>query len=239
MTNVLITGANRGFGLEMTRRYSERDGVSVIACCRSPAGATELAAVAKDNPNVTIEQLDVSDADSVAALKARLGDLPIDILINNAGIFGKNPPATTGFSDQVFGNSDFENDWIKPYRVNVIGPMQMVEAFSDNVAASGLKKIAIITSIVGSIALASGGMFGYAASKAAANMVSRNLAMALKDRDIIVNPIHPGYAKTDMGGEGAHVEVADAIAGVMDQIDRMTLADTGKFLSFDNRDLPW
>lgn len=239
MTIVLITGANRGLGLEMTRRFSERAGVSVIACCRAPDEANELVALSRFKRGLTIEMLDVADVDSVAGLKARLGAVPIDILINNAGIFGKNPPATSGFSDQVFGNSDFENDWILPFRVNAIGPMQMVEQFSENVASSVQKKIVIITSIVGSIETARGDMFGYAASKAAANMTAKNLSISLKNKDIIVNPIHPGYAKTDMGGDGAHVEVADAVSGVIDQIDRMTLAASGSFLSFDNRQLPW
>ena len=235
MTNILITGANRGLGFGMAETYAARPGVMVIGCCRNPDAADALRGL----NNVEIEKLDVNDHQSIEALKVKLGDRPIDILINSAGIFGKTDPATTGFADQMFGKSDFEPDWIDTFRTNVIGPMKMVETFVENVAASEEKKIVILTSIVASITYASGHMFGYAASKVAANMTSRNLSIALRDRGIIVNPLHPGYAKTDMGGEGAHVEVADAVAGSVTQIDGMTMENTGKFLSFDGQALPW
>lgn len=239
MITVLITGANRGLGLEMARTYAARDGVSVIACCRTPSEASALQVLAAENAHIRIEPLDVIDHASIERLGERLRGLPIDILINNAGIFGKNPPATTGFSDQIFGKSDFEPDWIAPFRINVIGPMKMVETLIENVAASDQKKIVIITSIVASIAGAHGHMFGYAASKAAANMTAKNLAEALKERHVIVNPVHPGYAKTDMGGEAAHIEVDDAVKGVLAQIDAMSLETTGRFLSYDGGELPW
>ncbi len=239
MSCVLITGANRGFGLAMTSRYCCREGTRVIACCRQPAQATQLQALAEQSGCVEILPLDVSDLQSIENLGSAVGSQAIDVLINNAGIFGKNPPATTGFADQVFGNSDFPADWLAPFVTNVIGPMKMVETLVDNVAASAQKKIVVITSIVGSIAGAHGQMFGYAASKAAANMTARNLALALAKREIIVNPIHPGYAKTDMGGPQAHVEVDDAVDGIMARIDQMSLQTSGEFLSFDGTTIPW
>ncbi len=239
MTTVLITGANRGFGFALAEQFAQRGEGAVIACCRSPEKADALRALADRFPQIEILPLDVSDHEAIEALGQQLGQRPIDLLINNAGIFGKNPPATTGFADQVFGNSDFPEDWIKPFKVNVMAPMKLTETLVENVAASRQKKIVIITSIVGSIAGAMGQMFGYAASKAAANMTARNLSVALRDRGIIVNPLHPGYAKTDMGGEAAHVEVADAVAGIMRQLDRMSLETSGEFLSFDGAALPW
>ncbi|MEM1089753.1 MAG: SDR family oxidoreductase [Pseudomonadota bacterium] len=239
MTTVLITGANRGFGLALAEQFALRGDGPVIACCRNPARADALRALAGRFPQIEVMALDVSDHAAIEALGQQLGQRPIDLLINNAGIFGKNPPATTGFADQVFGNSDFPEDWIKPFTVNVMGPMKLTETLVDNVAASQQKKVVIITSIVGSIGSAMGQMFGYAASKAAANMTARNLSVALRDRNIIVNPLHPGYAKTDMGGEAAHVEVADAVAGIMRQLDQMSLATSGEFLSFDGTTLPW
>ncbi|MEM9532752.1 MAG: SDR family oxidoreductase [Pseudomonadota bacterium] len=239
MTTVLITGANRGFGLGLTRVYADRGDHQVLACCRSPEQADDLNALVAAGKPVELFKLDVADLRSIAELGAALGDRPIDVLINNAGIFGKNPPATTGFEEQQFGLSDWDPDWIMPFRTNVMGPMAMVETLVDNVAASEQKKIVVITSIVGSISHAMGHMFGYAASKAAANMTARNLALALQGRGIVVNPLHPGYAKTDMGGEAAHVEVDDAVAGIVARIDAMSLARTGAFLSFDGSELPW
>ena len=239
MTTVLITGANRGLGLAMAERYLARPEHAVIACCRAPEKAAALQALAQQHGGLRILPLDVTDGASVAALAGRLAGLPIDILISNAGIYGKSVPATTGFADQRFGVSDWEADWIMPFRVNAMGPMRLAEALVDNVAASQLKKFAVITSMVASITNAMGHMFGYSASKAAANMTARNLSLALKDRGIIVNPIHPGYAKTDMGGDGAHIEVADAVAGTMARIDDMTLETSGAFLSFDGKALPW
>ncbi|MFK7954661.1 MAG: SDR family oxidoreductase [Lysobacterales bacterium] len=239
MSTVLITGANRGFGLAMTQRFSAMAHTQVLACCRNPEEAVALKALSKTNPKISIHTLDVSRLNDIENLGKSLGAIPIDILINNAGIFGKNPPATTGFADQVFGNSDYPADWVAPYAVNVIGPMKMVETLVDNVAASEEKKIVVITSVVGSIAGAHGQMFGYAASKAAANMTARNLALALKTRGIIVNPLHPGYAKTDMGGSQAHVEVDDAVDGIMARIDEMTLETSGQFLSYDGSTIPW
>lgn len=223
----------------MARRYAERGETRVIACCRKPDSAESLEALARTHDNIVIEALDVANPDSILRLASALGDTPVDVLINNAGIFGKNPPATTGFDDQVFGNSDYEADWLATFRVNVIGPMRMVEALVENVAQSAQKKIVVVTSIVGSLTYAQGHMFGYAASKAAANMTARNLAIALKPRGIIVNPIHPGYAKTDMGGEQAHVDVDDAVRGVLEQIDGMSLDASGQFLSYDGAELPW
>ncbi|ATW02494.1 SDR family oxidoreductase [Sphingorhabdus sp. YGSMI21] len=239
MTTILITGANRGLGLGLARSYAGEDDVSIIACCRSPADADELQALAAETGRIQIEKLDVADEKSIERLGQRLDGIPIDILINNAGIFGKNPPATTGFTDQTFGKSDFEADWIAPFRTNAIGPMKMVETLFRNVAASGERKVVILTSIIGSITTAHGFMFGYAASKAAANMTASNLAVALKPEKIIVNPIHPGYVKTDMSGEGADIEVEESIAGVRARIDAMTLEKSGSFLSYDGNELPW
>lgn len=239
MKTILITGANRGLGLEAARRFMVRPQTKIIACCRAPKKSMDLQQLSDRYANFEIQSLDVADHPSIDCLAKRLGDQPIDILINNAGIFGKNQPATTGFMDQQFGNSDFEADWIEPFRTNVIGPMKIVESLIDNVVRSSDKKIAVITSVVGSIAYAPGQMFGYAASKAAANMVSKNLSVALKEKGVIVNPIHPGYAKTDMGGEAAHVEVEEAVTGLVAQIDNMNMDSTGEFLSYDGGTLPW
>lgn len=238
MTTVLITGANRGLGYEMAKIYASRARTKVIACCREPSKAVALHALAQDG-DVAVEALDVLDHGAIDALAVRYKNTPIDVLISNAGIYGKSLPATTGFADQQFGVSDFEADWIMPYRVNVIAAMKLAEAFAPHVEASTQKKMAIITSVVGSITEAMGHMFGYAASKAAANMTAKNLSIALKPRGIMVSPIHPGYAKTDMSGPGAAIEPEEGARGVVARIDAMTLDTSGDYLSYDGRDIPW
>ncbi|MEM7568997.1 MAG: SDR family oxidoreductase [Pseudomonadota bacterium] len=239
MPIALITGANRGLGFEMVKILAGRAGYTIIACCRTPEKADALRALAGAATGVSIEALDVSDTDAIIGLARQLAGTPIDILISNAGVFGKNPPATTGFQEQQFGVSNFEDDWIVPYRVNVIGTMAIAEAFVEHLAASELKKLAVISSVVASIEEAKGHMFGYAASKAAVNMTARNLAVALKPRGIIVNPIHPGYAKTDMSGPQAAIEPVVGAQGVIDRIEEMSLETSGAFLSYDGRSIPW
>lgn len=239
MSTVLVTGANRGLGFEMVKLYAAQPKTTIIACCRKPGSADDLMALKDRGVDLTLETLDVLDHASIDALAQTYRGQPIDTLISNAGIFGKSAPATTGFEDQQFGRSDFEADWIMPYRVNVIAAMKLVEAFADHVEASEAKKIAIITSVVGSITEAMGHMFGYAASKAAANMTAKNLSVALKPRGIIVNPIHPGYAKTDMSGPGAAIEPEEGARGVLARIDEMTLETSGDYLSYDGRAIPW
>lgn len=239
MTTVLITGANRGLGFEMVKQLAPRPNTHIIACCRDPASAADLNALKETGAQITIEPLDVLDLAAIEGLAQSYAGTAVDVLISNAGIFGKTRPATTGFEDQQFGRSDFEADWIMPYRVNVIAAMKLAEAFAPHVEASTQKKIAIITSVVGSITEAMGHMFGYAASKAAANMTAKNLSVALKSRGIIVNPIHPGYARTDMSGPQAAIEPEDGAKGVIARIDEMTLEGSGDYLSYDGRKIPW
>ncbi|MGD1955180.1 MAG: SDR family oxidoreductase [Sphingomonadales bacterium] len=238
-TQVLITGANRGLGLEMAQLYAAQPNTNVIACCRTPDTADALTALKDAGAPVTLEALDVLDHNAIKALAERYSETPIDIVISNAGIFGKTQPATTGFQDQQFGRSDFEADWIMPYRVNVIAAMALAEAFASHIEASQQKKLVLISSMVASITNAMGHMFGYAASKAALNMTARNLAVALKPRGIIVNPIHPGYARTDMSGPQAAIEPIEGAEGVVAQIKEMTLEGSGAFLSYDGREMAW
>jgi NAD(P)-dependent dehydrogenase (short-subunit alcohol dehydrogenase family) len=239
MPTVLVTGAARGLGLEFVRQYAA-DGWRVLACVRDVARATELGRILRQSPaSVSAHPLDVEDGASVAALAAQCHGEPIDVLLNNAGTMGAQSFATHGVAVQRFGKSDYA-DWEHVFRVNVLGPMRMAEAFVDHVAASERKVIATLTSIVGSVASnRSGGMYAYRSAKAAANAVMKSMALDLAPRGIVAVPIHPGWAKTDMGGANAPVAPADSVAGVRRVIDGLTPERTGRFWQYDGTELPW
>jgi NAD(P)-dependent dehydrogenase (short-subunit alcohol dehydrogenase family) len=225
MPTLLITGANRGIGLELTRRYLA-DGWDVIACCRDPKAAATLAAL---KGKLTLEALEVTDEAAVDALAAKYRDRPIDLLLNNAGIYGNRDGAKTV--------SDFDS-FRQVLAVNSVAPMKVALAFLPAVQkAKG--KIATISSRMGSIAEGAGGAYVYRASKAAVNAAMHNLALDLKADGVTVIVLHPGWVKTDMGGASAAVEVADSGAGLKQAIDRATIRDTGKFFNYDGSELPW
>ena len=227
MNTILITGANRGLGLEFVRSYAA-EGWRVHACCRHPEKAKALSEVAGD---VVVHKLDVTDGLRVAGLARALADEPIDILINNSGVFHR------GAGD--FGKIDFDS-WVEELKVNTVAPARMVERFVEQVAASERKLIVNISSGMGSIALtASGDSVIYRSSKAGLNMVVRCLAHTLAERGITMVAISPGWVTTDMGGAKADLTPADSIAKMRAVIDRLTLADTGRFFSHEGEERPW
>ncbi len=223
MPTVLVTGANRGLGLEFTRQYAS-DGWHVIACCRKPG---EAEALKKIKGEVTIEALDVTDDEKIAKLATRLKGEAIDLLINNAGIYGpRSGSATTA--------------WLEVLRVNTIAPFRMAEAFAPHVARSKHKKIVNITSVMGSIASnESGGSPIYRSSKAALNMVMKGLSNELKAKGVIVAVFHPGWVKTDMGGAGAPVAIPDSVGSLRKEIAKLKPSDNGKYFNYDGKPLPW
>jgi NAD(P)-dependent dehydrogenase (short-subunit alcohol dehydrogenase family) len=225
MPTILITGANRGIGLGLAKAYAA-DGWQVIACCRNPAEAAELRAV----PKVEIHALEVTSAESIAALKRALNNRPIDVLLNNAGTHG----------DRVnFGQTDPEL-WLKIFAVNTIAPIQIMAALIDNVAASDQKKVVSVSSRVGSIGLGpTGGNYGYRSSKTALNMAMANAAHEVKARGVAVAVVHPGWVQTDMGGANATVTVDQSIAGLREVIAKVNLAETGRFYNYTGEELPW
>lgn len=226
MPTVLITGANRGIGLEFTRGYAD-DGWAVHACCRHPEKAKDLKAVAGE---VISHRLDVTDGLQVASLARELADTPIDLLINNAGIYGPR----TGF-----GDTDYD-DWLEVFRVNTLAPMRMVERFADLVAKSERKLIVNISSKMGSVTENnSGDAYIYRSSKAALNMVTKGLSVELAEKGVTVITFHPGWVQTDMGGENAAVPTTESVAGMRAVIGRATHADTGTFFNYDGSKLPW
>lgn len=234
MAVILITGCNRGLGLELTRQYLA-DGWEVHACARR--SSPELEALA-DNQLVR-HNLDVTDHAAIDALAAELNGAAVDVLLNCAGTMGNVDFASQGIAQGGFGAADFA-DWEQIFRVNVIGPMKMCEAFVEHVARSEQKKIITLSSMVGSMALNTvGGLYSYRVSKAAVNAMMRSMGLDLKGRGIIALPMHPGWARTDMGGPQADISAQQSATGLRRVIGRLTMADAGRFLAFDGSELPW
>jgi NAD(P)-dependent dehydrogenase (short-subunit alcohol dehydrogenase family) len=227
MPSVLITGANRGLGLEFARQYAQQ-GYRVFATSRKPEPA--LAALAGEHERISLHALEVTDGDSVRALAAELAGEPIDILINNAGTMG--PRA------QKLGRIDYDG-FLDTLRVNTLGPLRVAEAFVEHVARSERKLMVAVTSGMGSISDSSGGSYAYRASKAALNMSFHNLALDLKERAIIAIVINPGWVQTDMGGKRAPTKVEDSISAMRKVFDALTLADSGKFKNYGGGDFAW
>lgn len=229
---VLITGANRGIGLEFVRQYAEQ-GYTVIATARKPAKAEALNALAKKHSNVIIEQLDVTDHPAIDALAEKYKDQPIDILLSNAGISG-------GSDKQKFGNIDYDT-YAKVMEVNVYGPMKMAEAFLPHVQASEQKKIIAVSSSMGSIKKTFGLLVIYRSSKSALNMAYATLAKELKRKKIIIGLVNPGPTDTDfMAGVKMKLRPTElATSDMIRNIDGLTIKTTGSFLQYDGTILPW
>ncbi len=237
MPTALITGANRGLGLEFTRQYLE-DGWRVIACCRNPDQADDLKALAQSSGELVIEKLDVTDFDAIDALGRKYEGQPIDLLLNNAGIIGAFPIAEK-ISTQHFGSIDYDL-WVEVLRTNTFAPVKMAEVFVENVAASDQKKIVTISSSVGSISEMTIPGIPYASSKTALNRAMTIIASQLKDRGIIVAMFCPGYVKTRMDAFGyAMVEIGDSISALRPMIAELTIEKTGSFTGHDGRTIGW
>jgi NAD(P)-dependent dehydrogenase (short-subunit alcohol dehydrogenase family) len=239
MPTILITGASRGLGLELSRQYAA-DGWRVIAGARRPAAAGELRALAAaSGGRLTVHPLDVTDHGQVDALAGELDGAPLDVLLNCAGVMGRESFAEKGATIQRFGATDYD-DWVHTLRVNVLGPMKMAETFVDNVAASEQKKLVTLTSVVGSIGQNTfGGLYAYRSSKAAANCVMKSMALDLRRRGIIALPLHPGWVRTDIGGPRGDLDAVTSVAGMRRVIAGLTEASAGRFLQWDGRELPW
>lgn len=226
MPTVLITGANRGIGLEFARSFAV-DGWEVHACCRNPDKAAKLKAI---GGNLVPHRLDVTDGLRVASLARELSETPIDILLNNAGLIG---------SSAEFGKTDFD-DWSEVLKVNSLAPLRLAERFVEHVAGSDRKQIVNISSIMGSLAENSGGgRYIYRSSKAALNMVTKSLSIDLAPRGITTVSFHPGWVQTDMGGEDATVTPKQSVVGIRRVLDRLTLEQNGRFFEFEGQELPW
>lgn len=221
MATVVITGGNRGIGRELAKLYAAAGDV-VILGVRHPETAAGLEA--------EIRPLDVADDRSVAAFAAALGERPVDVLINNAGIIGPDRQSST--------DSDFPG-FLETLNVNTLGPLRVTQALLPHLRRAQRAKMAIISSRMGSLSYAASDRIAYRASKAAVNKVAQGLATDLAPEGIAVASLHPGWARTDMGGPAANVDPTDSARGLKAVIDGLTVVQTGKFWNFDGSVIPW
>ena len=225
---VLITGANRGLGLEFTKQYAA-NGWNVLACSRHPQSAMALLALAAAHSNVKIHALDVADFVQIDALALKLKDESIDVLINNAGVY----PASS------FGDTNYD-EWANGFKINSMAPLKMAEAFVQHITRSHLKKIATLTSKMGSIEdNTSGESYSYRSSKTAVNMVMKSLSIDLKPYGISVITLHPGWVQTDMGGPNGLINAQTSVTGLLKQIESLNLTNTGQFVAYDGKAIGW
>jgi NAD(P)-dependent dehydrogenase (short-subunit alcohol dehydrogenase family) len=226
VATALITGANRGLGLAFAQRLAD-DGWRVHACCRMPEKARALKQMAG---SVVRHRLDVTDGLQIAGLGRELADEHLDLLINNAGIFGPRG----GFGQIAY------DDWLQVFNVNTLAPMRVAETFAPHLGRAAGAKLINISSRLGSIAdTQTSGKHIYRSSKAALNMVTRCLSIDLESRGIIVAALHPGWVQTGMGGKTAPLTAEDSAAQVLDVVGRLTSADSGGFYGPDGAVIPW
>lgn len=219
---VVITGANRGLGLEFARQLHAA-GANVIGTARRPEAADDLKAL-----GVRVEQLDVTDPESVANLKAAIGDAPVDALLNNAGIF----PSRVGVEQAD------PADYARVYDVNVIGPLRVTQALLPNLRAGERKLIMNMSSGLGSISSnGRGGSAGYRESKSALNMMTKS--MAAEFDGFICIAMSPGWVRTDMGGPNANLSPEQSVSGMLGVLAAATVDDSGSYFTYDGQELGW
>lgn len=232
MRKILVTGANRGIGIEFVRQYLAR-GDNVFACCRNPDSASDLNRLKEDCPNrLNIFRLDLEKTDLFVKAKKEISKFTdsLDILINNAAIYIKNEELHT---------LD-ESEMLTAFRINSIGPVFLARSFLDLLEKGREPKIVNISSQMGSLQnRTTGGDYSYCSSKAALNMLTRSMAYDVRYRGIIAAVVHPGWVKTDMGGANAMIDASESVYDMIKLIDRLELKDTSKFFTRDGRIHPW
>ena len=229
--NVLITGASRGIGLAMVNYCIEKNW-RVFACCRNHYQAEQLLAIAQLSKHlVSVHMLDVSELATIQALAYELRNEKIDVLINNAGTYGPDKNS--------FGNVDVSG-WLDSLMINTIAPLKMAEAFIEQLSMGSVKCIASISSKMASMDdNGSGGSYIYRSSKAALNSVVKSMAIDLREKGFTCVALHPGWVKTDMGGENAEISTRESVSKMFDIIENLKAEDNGRFIDIDGATIKW
>jgi NAD(P)-dependent dehydrogenase (short-subunit alcohol dehydrogenase family) len=228
METIVITGANRGIGLELTRLYLQA-GKHVIAGCRQPHKAEALR---KLEGKLEVVQLDVSSAGEVADLGKSLKGEAVEVLINNAGVWGG---PQQGILDMDYA------EWLRTLEINTLAPLRVSAALLPNLKLGKRPRIVSVSSQMGAFNMKGMGvgMYGYRSSKAAVSKVMQTLAEELAPDGIIVCPVHPGWVKTDMGGPNAQLSVEESAGGLFRLIENLTPVQSGRFWRWDGTEHPW
>ena len=231
MPSVFITGTNRGIGLALVHQYLAEDW-QVYATAREPESATELQQLANQYPKLlSVYALDVTNATQRQQVANKLNGIPLDILINNAGVYGQN--------DAYFGNTD-EEKWLDALRINTIAPMKIMELLAENIALGEKKIIASMSSKMGSMNdNGSGGSYVYRSTKAALNAIMVSTASDLKEAGISAVILHPGWVRTDMGGSNGEINTQQSAQRLRAILDSVTLENSGDFYDIDGSIIPW
>lgn len=227
MKTVLITGANRGIGLEFVKQYLEQEW-RVIACCREPESAVQLQTLAC--AELEVRALDVSDTDSIQALPGLLAGQTLSLFINNAGIYGQG---------QSLEEVDAQ-EWLGVFQINTIAPLLLTRALLPLMDRTGSAKLAYLSSKMGSITENSGGgTYVYRSSKTALNQVLKSLATDLANEGFLVAALHPGWVRTDMGGPNALIDTQTSVSGMRHVIEQLGAEQNGGFYNYDGATIPW
>lgn len=239
----LVTGANRGIGLELVRQYAE-DGWRVVATCRDPRAADQVdpdvgvsLADLVARHDVEVAAMDLSDRTSIDALAERYRGTAIDLLVNNAGTMGPMP-LEEHIHRQRFGGVDYDL-WADVLVANTLGTVRVTEALVDHVAASTRKTVVTLSSTAGSIGESDRTAIAYTSSKTALNKAMTIAARSLAPREVIVAIVCPGHVKTRLGKGGAGVEIVDSVTGMRELFESFTLADSGTFRRYNGEHIAW
>ena len=230
MSTILVTGANRGIGLEFVKQYLEK-GDSVIATYREEESSKELINLSQEKLDLKILKLDVASDGSMKDFCQHLGNQPIDIFINNAGVYGPR--------DSNFGKVDEEN-WLPVLRINAVAPLLLTQLLIENLRRGKSKKLLYVTSKMGSIDdNKGGGSYVYRSSKTALNSVVKSISVDLRSEAMAVAVLHPGWVRTDMGGPNGLIDTETSVSGMVQVIENLTLETSGAFFNYDGTVIPW
>lgn len=232
MPTVLITGSNRGLGLEWARQCAAR-GWRVNATCRHPGSVPDLQGLASGYQDLRIHRLDVTAADQIEALAMGLQGEPLDLLVNNAGVHHEH------WGQDPIGQIDYAA-WEETFRVNTLGPMRITEALLPNLLKGSRPLVLAVSSDMGSIGrISTPRDYAYRSSMAALNAAMRGLALELEPLGIGVLLLHPGWVRTRMGGDSTPIAPQTSVAGMLDLVDRVKPGMSAQFLGYDDTHLPW